>query len=250
MNKLMASVALGAATLLSTAALAADPVKFDYPVYKDFVPPYIPPVDHGLKGSFYLRGSVAGNALWFKEGDHPTIPTTFDVDRLGYGYSYGAGVGYETGEGLRFDVTVDRIVNNDTRTTITGAPPLLDGDYTLELRSTLALANVYYDFGLSDLGLSAAGGTFGYVGAGAGVAYNDYIFTTGPAGSFSDTPGSNWTPAAAVMTGVGYDFGALVADLGYRGVYLHKIENTDAAAPYSLNNNFLHELRATIRYRF
>jgi len=58
MKKLVASAALVAAALVSTAAMAADPVSYDYPVYKDYVPPYVPPVDEGLKGSFYLHGSV------------------------------------------------------------------------------------------------------------------------------------------------------------------------------------------------
>lgn len=249
MRKLVALMTLGVASVFAFSANAADPISYDYPVYKDYIPEY-PEVDHGLKGSFYLRGSVAGNAMWSKEGDHPTIPTTFEIDRFGYGYSFGAGVGYETGDGLRFDVTVDRLINNGMRATITGAPPLLDGEYSLDLRSTIALANVYYDFGLSDLGLSAAGGAFGYVGAGAGVAYNDYIFTNPPAGALADTPGSNWTPAAAVMAGAGYDFGSVVADLGYRGLYLHRIENTDAPAEYALNHNFIHEVRASVRYRF
>ena len=43
-----------------------------------------------------------------------------------------------------------------------------------------------------------------------------------------------------------------VADLGYRLLYLPKISNYAAApnTPYYLNDNTVHELRGTVRYRF
>lgn len=244
MRTLAAVLLAGCAVAAVQPVFAADPV----PVYHP--PVTYPKVDDGLKGAFYLRGSVGGNLLWGDDGNHPTIPTRFTIDRFGYGYSFGAGVGYETGDGWRADVTVDRLINNGMRSTITGAPPLLDGDYALDLRSTIALANVYYDFGLGSGRLSAAGGMFGYVGAGLGLAYNDHVYTTGPAGSAPDTPGANLSLAAAGMVGAGYDFGSLVTDLGYRMVYINRIENSTATAPYSIDHNFAHEVRATVRYRF
>src|SRR5690606_30946014 len=111
----------------------------------------------------------------------------------------------------------------------------------------IALANVYYDFGLGDLGLSAAGGAFAYVGAGAGLAFNNSRVTdnVGP-GPW----GSNTSFAAAGMAGVGYDFGALVADLGYRALYINQIENANEAPRYAVDHALIHELRATLRYRF
>ena len=43
-------------------------------------------------------------------------------------------------------------------------------------------------------------------------------------------------------------------DLGYRGIYMPQITNGDAAtgsaSPYYINNNFIHEVRGTLRYRF
>lgn len=253
MKKLAVSVALGAAALVSTAALAADPISFDYPVYKDYIPPYIPPVDQGLKGSFYLRGSLGGNMLWAKEVRHPgATPDRFDTDALGWGYSAGIGAGFETGTGLRFDVTVDHLQNDGLRITKTTPPSAASdaGPYTLNLRSTLALANVYYDFGLGDMGLSAAGGAFGYVGAGAGIAFNNSSVSY-PSGASQIPDGSNTSFAAAAMVGAGYDFGAVVADLGYRGIYINGIENSGATVNhYSIDNALIHELRATVRYRF
>lgn len=253
MNKLVASIALGVAAIVSVPALAADPVSYDYPVYKDYVPPYVPPVDMGLKGSFYLRGSLGGNMGWFREVVHPTYPTiTYPTNAMGWGYSAGIGAGFETGDGLRFDVTVDHLSNEGIAANIPDAAT--PGVYKLKLRSTLALANAYYDFGLGNLGLSAAGGAFAYVGAGAGVAFNrvntmEPAFPNGPS-TLEGPWGGNTSFAAAGMVGVGYDFGAVVADLGYRGVYINKLENATAPQPYSIDNMWVHELRASLRYRF
>ncbi|WP_417584517.1 outer membrane protein [Pelagibacterium sp.] len=252
MNKLVASVVLGATALVSTAAMAADPVTYDYPVYKDYVPPYIPPVDEGLKGSFYLRGSAAGHIAW--AAGEVTHVGADDVDVSitdpGWGYSWGVGAGYETGDGWRFDVTVDRLASEGMTANVPAGTALQPGDHSLSLRSTIGLANVYYDFGLSDMGLSAAGGLFAYVGAGVGAAYNDYIWTSTPPGGNPDTVGSNLTWAAAAMTGVGMDWGALVGDLGYRALYLNKVENTQTTYPYQIDHMLVHEIRATLRYRF
>ena len=93
---------------------------------------------------------------------------------FGYGYSAGLGAGYETGDGLRGDVTVDYL-HNDGMSAQHHRRAHAGREYSLDLRSTIALANVYYDFGLGDLGLSAAGGAFGYVGAGRGVAFNGSV---------------------------------------------------------------------------
>lgn len=240
MKRFVASAALVAAALLPAAALAADPVTFDYPVYKDYIPPVIPPVDEGLQGSFYLRGSLAGNVAWAREARHPTVPDTLSITEPGWGYSAGLGVGYETGAGLRFDVTADYLANRGMTADDAGT------DHELDLRSTIVLANAYYDFGLGDLGLTAAGGMFGYVGAGVGIAFNDSRVSDGTYGPW----GSNSSLAAAGMAGVGYDFGAVVADLGYRALYIDQIANDNESPAYTVDNALIHELRATLRYRF
>ena len=226
-------VAFGAA-FAASAGQAADP-----PYYP---PIEIPDVDYGVEGSFYLRGSVGANYMWAREVtyDDPCLCAAIisPVTTAGYGYSVGAGFGYETGTGLRTDVTVD-FINN------TG---MSDGTYTLALRSTLGLANVYYDFPLSE---DDYGGFGAYVGAGVGVAYNQTT-VTGP-GAGPD--GANWAAAGALMAGVTYDMGSMVADLGYRLVYMPQITNGSAAmlpvgSPYYINENMIHEVRGTLRYRF
>jgi len=230
--------------------IAGQAVAADLPYYPPVIE--IPDVDYGYSGSFYLRGSAGLNLHWAHEVTHTTLATgnTHAIDRWGYGYSVGAGVGFETGDGWRFDATVDHLNTEGMQATIgAGAnPALTQGPHTLSLRSTVVLANAYYDFGLgSDYGYGAAGGLFGYAGAGAGVAFNRMV-TQGSA--VPDTWGSNTSLAAAGMVGVGYDFGQVVADVGYRGLYIHDIANTSTNFPYSIKNNWVHEVRGTVRYRF
>ena len=54
------------------------------------------------------------------------------------------------------------------------------------------------------------------------------------------------------MVGLGYDFGAFVADVGYRAVYINSI--TNGAAPvgqgYSIAGAVVNEVRGSLRYRF
>ena len=241
-----------AAFLLTGTAVVGPAIAADMPYYPPVIEiPDVPDVDYGVSGSFYLRGSAAGNAMWAKEVFHPTAnPRKFDITEYGYGYSVGAGVGYETGTGLRADVTVDYLSNEKMGVNVpAGTTGVTPGKHTLSLRSTVVLANAYYDFGFGEMGYGASGGGFGYVGAGAGLAFNDFI-TNGPAGSPADTRDTNTSLAAAGMVGVGYDFGHLVADVGYRALYIDNLQNKAATAPYSIGSNWVHEIRTTLRYRF
>ena len=256
MRKLMASVTVAVATLAAAPVLAAD-----IPHYPPDIE-YVPPVDYDIGGSFYLRGSAAMNLHWAREVRHDPAwgeapydgQVTHLVNQAGYGYSWGVGFGYETGDGLRFDATVDMLEANGLRITKSAADGTAtgddeEGDYTLMLRSTLALANAYYDF-------SFGGPAFGYVGAGAGLAFNHAEVNVSPASVTPIPTGGNITPAAAIMAGVGYDMGTWVADVGYRGIWLGSVNNspTDPAVDpglwYQIDNNFIHELRGTVRYRF
>lgn len=248
MRKLIAAILVAGAAAIAGQAMAAD-----FPEYPPIID--IPDVDSGVQGSFYLRGSAAGNLLWSKEVNTYdcacATPATFQSDKLGYGYSFGAGIGYETGTGLRFDATIDYLANNGLGIT-KGPGTFVPGSYTMNLRSTIALANAYYDFSFANngygSGYSAAGGTFGYVGAGVGGAYNEVTFDA-PAGN--PVPGgNNVTLAAAGMVGVGYDFGAFTADIGYRAIYLARITNNQPSpSGATWDNNWIHEIRSTLRYR-
>ena len=246
MRNFLAWLLVAVAAFLAAPAMAAD-----IPEYPD-----IPEVDYELGGSFYLRGSAAINLHWAREVNHPDacgFCGAFPTNQLGYGYSWGAGFGYETGDGLRFDATIDSIETRGLRITKTGFGAPIDGDYTLMLRSTVALANIYYDFGFGGggFGYRGEGGAFGYVGAGVGAAWN-HAEVNGPQANPIPT-GGNISAAAAVMAGVGYDMGTWVADLGYRAVYINQINNSPTTDPgyyYTIDHNLIHELRGTIRYRF
>jgi hypothetical protein len=221
-----------AALLLALGALAGAPARAaDMPYYPDI---QIPEVDYGLGGGFYLRGSGALNLLWAHDSKHHCGCEPVEITANGYGYSLGAGFGYETGTGLRFDGTLDYLYNKG----------LEGAGHKLTLRSTIALANVYYDFPLSGMG-SAGGGWGGYVGAGLGGGYMQTHLTA------PNTPdGANFAPVAAAMAGVSYDMGNWVADVGYRALFIPQLTNGDAGpTPYYVNKNVVNEIRGTLRYR-
>jgi hypothetical protein len=249
MRNLIALAMVGISTLAVGAVQAAD-----MPYYPPVIE--VPDVDIELGGSFYLRGSAALNLHWAKEAVHLNAAPGFQIwpiDTYGYGYSVGGGFGYETGTGLRVDATIDQLETTGLSITKSGmVDPAADGKYTMMLRSTLALANVYYDFGLGGDSFSYSGsGAFGYVGAGAGVAWN-HVETNAPVGN-SVPSGGNVSAAAALMAGVGFDMGTWVADVGYRGVYINQINNAPTADPdyyYNVDHNFIHEVRGSVRYRF
>lgn len=236
MRKLLALIVLGLATLFVASAQAADP-----PMYPPDIE--VPDVDYGLEGSFYLRGSAAVNMMWARDFDAfcPCSTGPYQFERAGWGYSFGAGIGYEFGDGLRTDVTVDYLANEGLYGTVV-APAVVN----FRLRSTVALANVYYDFGLGDGFGSAAGGFGAYVGGGLGLAYYEIA-------DLAPNPyptGTGLTGAAAVMAGVSYDMGSVVADIGYRGIYMPMITNRSVSEPVYVRDAFIHELRGTVRYRF
>ncbi len=234
--KLNAVVLVAVAALVAGPVQAADMPRYDYP---DLEMPELPPVDYELGGSFYLRGSIAGNVLTTKEYV-PVCPLvcggTTAITQSGYGYSFGAGVGFETGDGWRADVTADFLNNHG----------LSDGTYKLNLRSSILLANAYYDFNFGSHG-SADGGFGAYVGLGIGGAYNETTVTP-----HHVADGKSYSPVGAVMAGVTYDMGSIVADVGYRGLYMPQISNAQVGPhpSYYLNGNLIHEVRGTIRYRF
>lgn len=235
MRKLIAVAIMALAALVAGPVAAADLA----------IPPAPPTVNTGIGGNFYLRGSAAFNEWWAPDTNYWCGDTNcgggqalHEFTDAGYGYSFGIGFGYELGNGLRTDATLDYLSADHLKTS--------DGsNLDLSLRSTIALANVYYDFGLG--GAPAGAGGFGaYVGAGVGAAYNtvsDYNETNDPAGS-------NTSLAGAAMVGVTYDMGSMVADLGYRALFLPNITNNATVGDFTVNNTVINELRGTLRYRF
>lgn len=233
MRTLTAFVIAAIMAVLAAPAMAADLP--EYPPIYDI--PDLPPVDYGLGGSFYLRGSVAGNAWWAQNGSYCGCIATFTTP--GYGYSLGAGFGYETGDGFRADLTYDYLANGGLTTT-TG--------HTVNLRSSIVMANAYYDINFDEYG-SAGGGFGAYAGVGLGFGYN---YSDIYLGGVQVAWGTSVEAAAAGMVGLTYDMGNVVADVGYRGIYMNKVmsQPPNPANAYIINNNWIHEVRGTLRYRF
>jgi opacity protein-like surface antigen len=243
MRKLLGSVLVALATVVAGPGQAAD--------FPEYPPIDVPDVDYDVGGSFYLRGSAGLNSLWAQDVTYlscpgvcggPSVVTTSAITTAGYGYSIGAGFGYEVGNGLRVDATLDYLTNTGL-TTAAGN--------TLALRSTIALANAYFDFPLGgDFG--GMGGLGAYIGAGIGAAYNQTVVTGAGAGP----NGATWAAVGALMAGVSYDMGDWVADVGYRGLFMPTITNGQAGivppalSPFYVNNAMIHEVRGTLRYRF
>lgn len=230
MRNLYAVGIVAMAALIASPALSADYPTF--PQYPTVTIPELPPVDYGLGGSFYLRGSISGAAWQAVDASYCACISTFDSP--GWGMGAGIGAGYETGDGMRYDATLDYLHINEL--TSTAGP-------TVDLRAGLLLVNAYYDFGFGH-DMDASGGFGAYVGGGIGAAK---LYSTVSTGVW----GTNVEAAAALMAGVTYDMGNVVADLGYRGTYINKIMDQPVGGNnYIINHNFIHELRASVRYRF
>jgi opacity protein-like surface antigen len=184
-------VAAGAASLLSSAALAADmPSIMPAPQY------YAPPQQDF--GGWYLRGDIGMTNSKAKLHDnlYDTLPAGSTLQQLGEGFtggtSYGVGVGYAFNNWFRADITGEyrsRVGFSGTDfSTFPGGSALSDvynGGYT----SWVGLVNAYVDLGtwwcLTP-----------FVGAGVGAAH---IQTTGLQDS-----GSIFTPLNGASGGASY----------------------------------------------
>lgn len=142
--------------------------------------------------------------------------------RIDRQWSVGGGVGAYIGRSARFDITAEHRFNTDVNGTFVytdaGTGTAYSVRSTNTLRSTLLLANVYYDFN--------RGSHFSpYLGVGLGAVYHEV-----GAGSFSSACGcatgtidgnSNWHVAGALMAGADFKLrDRLHLDAGYRFLYL------------------------------
>lgn len=227
MRSVKSLIAAGAASLLSTAALAADmPSIMPAPEY------YAPPAQDF--GGWYLRGDVGmtnSNATLHVDS-YDTLPAGSSLQQLGHGFtggtSWGLGVGYEFNSWFRADVTGEyRSKVNFSGTdfaSIPGFGPISDV-YTGGYKSWVALVNAYVDLGtwwcLTP-----------FIGAGVGAAH---IQTTGfqDSGALFTTVGI--PPATqAVVTGASYFAnGASTNNFAWAA---------HAGVAYKVTNNFTVEL--------
>ncbi|MGL4395077.1 MAG: outer membrane protein [Hyphomicrobium sp.] len=192
MSYVRASLILGAALSLGSAecALAADlyggSIK-DAPMMAPMAAP---------SPSIYFRVDGGYSAY-----DTPTITEDhlYDLSETSIDntWSVGGGVGVYFGRGFRGDITVDHRFESDVEGDL-GQHPSLPGVRQFGLKSTVALANLYYDFD--------TGGRFTpYVGVGLGFSHN--TTTEGTVESCGCTVGviegdSDTEVAGAAMAGV------------------------------------------------
>lgn len=129
----------------------------------------------------------------------------------------------------------------------------------LQVRSTLAMANGYFD-------ILPRGGFSPYVGAGVGFAYNQFSrsysdLETTPTGASQFAGGSvrgnNVTFAAALMGGVTFAFDHRWAiDLSYRALYMQGFNTSMSVAGLTniqlsqgrLGDNWEHQVRVGLRF--
>ena len=164
---LAASVALlsGAATF----AHAADII--DPPVVD--LPEPVMPVAHAATGGWYIRGDVGYSVNQMSDVTYVTsgigLGTNTLRGKLSNNYSFGGGVGYDTGNYLRVDLTADYFSKTNFKGSSTGTCPVGVGlpvgqCVTTDSSSFTALsimANAYIDLGKYN-------GFTPYVGAGIG----------------------------------------------------------------------------------
>ena len=147
-------VAAGAASLLSSAAFAADMPSIMPPPLQQ--PYYAPPPPAQEFGGWYLRGDIGMTNSRGKLHDnlYDTLPAGSTLTQLGEGFtggtSYGVGVGYQLNSWFRADITGEyrsRVSFSGTDVaTFTGGSTLSDvyqGGYS----SWVGLVNAYADLG-------------------------------------------------------------------------------------------------------
>ncbi|MCA6123091.1 porin family protein [Bradyrhizobium sp. WSM 1704] len=219
MRSVKSLIAAGAASLLSTAAFAAD-----MPIMPPPQMAYAPPPVQQDFGGWYLRGDIGMTNTQGKlhVNAYDTLPAGATLNQYGHGFDsgmlYGIGVGYQFNSWFRADITGEyrsKVSFNGTDFATFPTNPLADayhGGYT----SWVGLVNVYADLGtwwcLTP-----------FIGAGVGAAS---IKTT----AFSDVA---TFPSGSGLTGTYIADGASKTNLAWA---------VHAGVAYKVTNNFTVEL--------
>jgi opacity protein-like surface antigen len=192
----------------------------------------------------------------------------------------GVGVGMYLSPRWRGDITVDArtATKGDAEGSYryelwTGGPPAPSGNFVegtvrdnIDVRNTVALANLYYDLSQRGSGVTP------YIGAGVGFAVRsidrDHLSTeviedgggavVGTGNTFSGTGKAHQVaPAAAVMAGLAYSVSpGTVIDLSYRFTWIGSVDmstrisnGTDTYnSRLTIGDNFDHQIRAGLRW--
>ncbi len=261
-------MAAGAASLLSSAALAAD-----MPSIMPAPQPYYAPPPVQDFGGWYLRGDIGmtnTSGKLFAPGYNDA--STVSVQQVGHeftgGTSYGLGVGYQFNSWFRADITGeyrarvnfsgnDFVVVNGLNG-VPGNSPLGD-TYNGGYSSWVGLVNAYADLGTWWC-------VTPFVGAGVGFAYNK---TTGlsdsatfPANNFSSSlyqaqGASNTNLAWAIHAGLAYKVNSnFTIELAYRYLDLGNavtgggstFAGTTSLRPFQFNNLTSQDVKLGVRW--
>jgi opacity protein-like surface antigen len=207
---------------------------------------------------FYARGDFTLSSNDF--GSYTELPNyTHSHVGLGRNRSIGGGIGYYFSPNIRGDLTLDGSNSAHARGSVIDGVATVQGDRRFGVKSTVGLANLYYDF-------DNRGRFTPYLGVGLGFARN--TTTAGTVAIVGCDPGPGSTPnCAAAMDGMTKTntAGALMAgfsaklgdrwnlDAGYRFLYLGDAKTGDInitravpapGAPNSTSGVTVHDLYA------
>jgi opacity protein-like surface antigen len=262
---LAASVAfLSGAASVASAADIIDPPVVDLPE------PSMP-VAHAAAGGWYLRGDVGYSMGGDVDADYvvavPGPPVSISSGllrgQLKDNYSFGAGIGYDTGNYLRVDLTADYFTKTNFNGSSAGfCNPVVPGPLvpctttdTQSLSALSIMANAYIDLGKFN-------GITPYVGAGIGGTHvswgtlnNDYDNTLVTNADETHPGAKNWRFTYAVMAGASYDVSDCFAiDAGYRyrkieGGKMFGVGSAGTTGPAHDKGFGTHDFRIGARYK-
>jgi opacity protein-like surface antigen len=245
------SIIAGAVLLVASAAGASAD---SYGGMKDM------PVTTMQPASWYVRGDYSH--AWMDAGElNGANPPPFGSVSLDNTWAVGGGIGYYFGRGVRGDVTYEYRGSTDVHG---GGPLVTDFD----LKSSVILANLYYDFRPYERFTP-------YVGVGVGAVRHSTSggTITGCGGCGPYDGGDNWNAVGAVMAGFSFRIdrgghapvsikdgggyaepGRLHLDVGYRVLYLgdahtgDMIGTTFVTPGPRLDDINSHEIRIGLRW--
>ena len=259
---LAASVAVlsGAATFAQAADIMDPPVvELPEPVVHMPAP---------AKGGWYIRGDIGyslnkmGNVPFYTAGSTGVGSSTLEILDINKNWSVGGGVGYDTGNYLRMDLTADYFskANIHGRSlascTVGGVTSACYTTDTASLTALSLMANAYVDLGKFN-------GFTPYVGAGIGGSHVKFseLNNACPVGATNCTPevhpgGKEWRFTYAVMAGASYDVtDCLAIDAGYRyrkiegGKMFDRGTNAFSPGPGHDKGVSSHDFRIGARYK-
>lgn len=218
------------------------------------------PATYSSPANWYIRGDYSYS--WMDAGDLAMPSFAFGGHSIDNTWSAGGGIGKYFGRGVRGDVTYEWRGTTDVH----GSAPATDFD----LKGSLLLANLYYDF--------LPGQRFTpYIGVGVGAVHHrtgggDFALTCAVTCTYEG--GKNWSAAGAFMAGFSFridrgghapvsikddgagmvEQGRMHLDVGYRFLYLGDVDTGNLVGVVNptpgprLDDVTAHEIRVGVRW--